>query len=116
MTTSGIIPWVRRNIKEEEMYDSKPGLIAPEEKRHIRLSDKDMPSLKGKTVGDKVSINLEGTIAEVSKETEYNEDTERDTGNVCYRVEVDSFGGKKSKRVDTSPKKEPEEDMPAEEV
>ena len=91
------------------MYDSKPGLIAPKEKRHMRLSDQDMPELKGKTVGDKVAINFNGTITEVSKETQYDEGAssgdgaETDTGNVCYRVEADSFG-KKSKRIDTTPK------------
>lgn len=69
------------------------------EKRSLELSDKDMPGLKGKTVGDKVSVSVEGAITEVRKEMNYTDGESKETGAICYRLEIKSFNGKKSKRI-----------------
>ena len=73
------------------------------DKRTIELSDKDMPGLKGKTIGDSVSVKVMGKIIEVRQQTEYDtkKNESKETGAICYRLEINSFNGKESKRIKT---------------
>ena len=84
-------------MKKEDMDEEPKGkmvMMVHRSKPSLEVNEKDIKGLQGKTVGDKCELLIKGTINEVRKASEYDENKSNK-----YRIEIDKIENYGSKRM-----------------
>ncbi len=81
-------------MAKKEKKTNGPMIMISKRKPSLEVSEKDVKGLKGTTVGSKCNLTVDGTISEIRKAHEYDEDK-----STKYTIEIDKIKNYGSKRI-----------------